>query len=77
MEVDVAEDSQLWGRQNDRTSADLITVQEEIATAVSEQLRLATSTDEQRLLTKRSTENPRGPPVCRSVRYCVDLRRTG
>jgi serine/threonine-protein kinase len=56
--VDVNEDSQLWGRQYQRTSADLITVQEEIATAVSEQLRLATSTDEQKLLTKRSTENP-------------------
>jgi TolB-like protein len=56
--VDVNEDSQLWGRQYDRTSADLITVQEEIAKAVSEQLRLATSTEEQKLLTKRSTENP-------------------
>jgi serine/threonine-protein kinase len=55
--VDVTEDSQLWGRQYDRTAADLITVQEEIATAVSEQLRLSTSTDEQKLLTRRSTEN--------------------
>src|SRR5262245_2863044 len=55
--VDVTQDSQLWGRQYDRTSADLINVQEEIATAVSEQLRLSTSTDDQRLLTRRSTEN--------------------
>jgi serine/threonine-protein kinase len=56
--VDVNEDSQLWGRQYDRTSADIIAVQEEIARAVSEQLRLATSSDEQKLLTRRSTENP-------------------
>jgi TolB-like protein/Flp pilus assembly protein TadD len=56
--VDVTEDAQLWGRQFDRTSADIIAVQEEIARAVSEQLRLATSTDEQKLLTRRPTENP-------------------
>jgi TolB-like protein/Tfp pilus assembly protein PilF len=56
--VDVIEDSQLWGRQYDRTSADLISVQEEIATAVSEQLRLAMSTAQQKVLTRRSTENP-------------------
>ena len=56
--VDVTEDAQLWGRQYDRTFADLITVQEEIARAVSDQLRLATSADEQKLLTKRYTENP-------------------
>ena len=56
--IDVMADSQLWGRQYDRTTSDLITVQEEIATTVSQQLRLTTSTDEQKLLTKRSTENP-------------------
>src|SRR5262249_35595242 len=55
--VDVAEDSQLWGGQYSRTFADLITIQEEIATAVSERLRLRPTTDEQKRLTKRYTEN--------------------
>jgi TolB-like protein/Flp pilus assembly protein TadD len=45
--VDVAGDSQLWGRQYARPLADLITVQQEIATAVSERLRLASSADGQ------------------------------
>ena len=56
--VDVAADSQLWGRHYTRTLADLITVQEEIATAVSDKLRLQPNADEQKVLTRRYTENP-------------------
>ncbi len=56
--VDVAADSQLWGRRYTRTLADLITVQEEIATAVSDQLRLQPNADEQKVLKQRYTENP-------------------
>ena len=37
---------------------DVLTVQEEIATAVSDKLRLRPTTDEQKRLTRRSTENP-------------------
>ena len=56
--VDVAADSQLWGRQYTLTIADLMTVQEEIATAVSDRLRLQPNADEQKVLTRRYTENP-------------------
>jgi TolB-like protein/Tfp pilus assembly protein PilF/predicted Ser/Thr protein kinase len=56
--VDVTADAQLWGRQYTRTFADLITVQEEIATAVSDKLRLRPTSDEQTRLTKRYTQNP-------------------
>ena len=56
--VDVAADAQLWGRNYSRKLADLITVQEEIATAVSNQLRLQPNTDEQKVLNRRYTENP-------------------
>jgi eukaryotic-like serine/threonine-protein kinase len=56
--IDVTGDSQLWGHQYIRTLTDLISVQEEIATAVSDKLGLRPSADEQKLLTKRYTENP-------------------
>jgi serine/threonine protein kinase/tetratricopeptide (TPR) repeat protein len=56
--IDVAGDAQLWGGQYTRTFTDLITVQEEIVTAVSDKLRLRPSADEQRRLVKRYTENP-------------------
>src|SRR5206468_1568124 len=56
--VDIAGEAQLWGRQYTRTFAGLITVQEEIATAVSDKLRLRPTTEEQKRLTKRYTQNP-------------------
>jgi serine/threonine protein kinase/Flp pilus assembly protein TadD len=74
--VDVTADSQLWGRQYDRTFADLITVQEEIATAVSEKLRLRPTSDEQKRLTKRSTENPDAHQLYLKGQYYWN-RRTG
>src|SRR5215472_6934839 len=71
--IDVSADSQLWGRQYTRTFADLITVQEEIAAAVMDKLRLRPTTAERKRLTKRSTENPeahqlylKGQYACRS-----------
>jgi serine/threonine protein kinase/Tfp pilus assembly protein PilF len=74
--VDVAEDSQLWGRQYTRTFTDLITVQEEIATAVSEKLRLGPTTAEQKRLTKRSTENPEAHQLYLKGQFYWN-RRTG
>ena len=56
--VDVAADAQLWGRQYTLTLTDLMTVQEEIATAVSDRLRLEPNAAEQKVLTRRYTENP-------------------
>jgi tetratricopeptide (TPR) repeat protein len=56
--IDVTGDSQLWGHQYVRTLSDLVSVEGEIATAVSDKLRLQLSADEQKRLTKRSTENP-------------------
>jgi serine/threonine protein kinase/tetratricopeptide (TPR) repeat protein len=55
--VDVSEISQLWGQQYDRKLADIITVQEDVARAVSDKLRLRTTAEEQRLLVRRSTQN--------------------
>jgi TolB-like protein/Tfp pilus assembly protein PilF len=55
--IDVSGDSQLWGRQYTRSLADLITVQEEIATAIAERLGLRPTADDQKRLTRHSTEN--------------------
>jgi serine/threonine protein kinase/Tfp pilus assembly protein PilF len=74
--VDVTSDSQLWGHQYTRTLADLITVQEEIATAVSDKLRLRPTPDEQKRLTKRSTENAEAHQLYLKGQYYWN-RRTG
>jgi len=56
--VDVAADSQLWGQQYNRKFSEIIPVQEEIAKVVSEKLHLRPTSEEQKRLTKRYTENP-------------------
>ena len=55
--VDVAEVSQLWGQQYNRTFSEIVPVQDEIARAVSEKLRLRPTDEEQRRITKHYTEN--------------------
>ncbi len=55
--VDTEKVSQLWGAQYNRKLADIQTVQEEIAKEISDKLRLRLTGQEQKLLTKRPTEN--------------------
>jgi len=55
--VDVPKVSQLWGAQYNRKLADILTVQEEIATEISDKPRLRLTGAEKRRLTKRYTEN--------------------
>ena len=55
--VDAADGRQLWGAQYDRDPADLLTVQEEIATEISARLRLRLSLAERQQLGKRYTAN--------------------
>ena len=56
--VDVRDKTQLWGEQYSRKSTDLQAVQEEIARAISEKLRLRLSGAEEQQLSKRATTNP-------------------
>ena len=56
--VNVADGTQLWGEQYNRRMSDILTVQEEITSEVSEKLRLKLSGAEKKRLTKRYTENP-------------------
>ena len=73
--VDVAKDSQLWGRQYNRKLSEIITVQEEIAKDVSEKLGLQPNSAEENRLTKRYTENPEAHQLYLKGRY-VWSRRT-
>lgn len=55
--VDVTTESQLWGEQYSRPLADILGVQEEMATEITRSLRLKLSTDEKRGLAKRHTDS--------------------
>jgi serine/threonine-protein kinase len=72
--VDVAADSQIWGRQYNRKFSEIIAVQEEIAREVSERLRLRPTGEEQKRLTKRSTENPEAHQLYLTGRYYWNRR---
>ena len=53
--VKVADGSQLWGEQYNRSPSDLLAMQEEIAKAITSSLKLKLTSDDQISLTKRST----------------------
>jgi TolB-like protein/Flp pilus assembly protein TadD len=55
--VDAREDKQLWGEQYSRKVADIHIIQQEIATAISGNLRLHLSTEEKTRLAKSHTTN--------------------
>ena len=74
--VDVAGDSQLWGRQYNRKFSEIISVQEEIAKEVSEKLRLRPTGEEQKRLTKRYTENAEAHQLYLKGRYYWNRRTT-
>ena len=56
--VDAREDKQLWGEQYSRKLADIHSVQQEIATAVSGNLRVRLTSEEKTRLNKSSATNP-------------------
>jgi adenylate cyclase len=55
--VNVSDGTELWEQQYNRKLADVFAVQEEIATEISEKLRLKLSGAERQQLAKRPTEN--------------------
>lgn len=55
--VRVSDGTQIWGQQYHRTPSDLLAIQEEIAKAISESLKLKLTLQQQTRLTKRYTEN--------------------
>ncbi len=55
--INVVRDSQIWGGQYRKTIYDIFEVQEEIAQAISEKLKIQLSPEEKKSLTKRATED--------------------
>ena len=55
--IDVADGSQIWGDRYRRRLSDLLTVQDEIARAITQRLRLTLTGEEQRKLEKKYTAN--------------------
>jgi len=67
--VDVLKVSQLWGAQYNRKLADILTVQEEITTEISDKLRLRLTGANQKLQPKRYTENTEAYQLYLKGRY--------
>lgn len=55
--VDARTGNQIWGEQYNRKLADILAVQDEVATRISEQLRIELSGEQQERLTRRYTDN--------------------
>ncbi|HEX8890505.1 MAG TPA: protein kinase [Pyrinomonadaceae bacterium] len=55
--VDTGSGAEIWGEQYHRKQADILTVQDEIAREVTDRLRLKLTGEEEKLLTKRYTNN--------------------
>ncbi len=55
--VDVKEESQIWGRQYNQKLADVLSLQEDISKEVAQKLRLHLTSEEEKKLVKRPTEN--------------------
>jgi serine/threonine protein kinase/tetratricopeptide (TPR) repeat protein len=67
--VDAREDKQLWGEQYSRKLADIHSVQQEIATAVSGNLRVRLTSEEKTRLNKSSATSPEAYQLYLKGRY--------
>jgi serine/threonine protein kinase/Tfp pilus assembly protein PilF len=67
--VDAREDKQLWGEQYSRKMADAASVQQEIATAISGNLRVRLTSEEKNRLAKSSATNPEAYQLYLKGRY--------
>jgi TolB-like protein len=67
--VDAREDKQLWGEQYSRKLADIASVQQEIASAISGNLRVRLTSEEKTRLNKSSATNPEAYQLYLKGRY--------
>ncbi len=73
--IDVRNQSQIWGEQYRRKLNDVITLQDEIVTDVSRELRVALSGETKQELTKRATENTNAYKLYLQGRYFWQKRK--
>src|SRR5438128_2629998 len=67
--VDAREDKQLWGEQYSHKFADIVSIQQEIATAISGNLRVRLTNEEKTRLNKSSATNPEAYQLYLKGRY--------
>jgi TolB-like protein len=70
--VDAREDKQLWGEQYSRKLADIASVQQEIASAISGNLRLRLTSEDKTRLAKSSATNPEAYQFYLKGRYLAN-----
>jgi eukaryotic-like serine/threonine-protein kinase len=66
---DVRDNSVLWGQHYSGKSADIISLQQQIAGDIAEKLRSKLSTSEKQQVTKQGTQNPEAYELCLKGRY--------
>lgn len=67
--VDTNDGSHLWGEQYVRQTSDILTLEQEISTEISEQLRFKLTSAQRKSLAKRSTENSEAYQLYLKGRY--------
>lgn len=67
--VNVADGSQLWGEQYNRSLSDVLAIQQEISSEISERLRLKITGEEQRRVTRYSTAHTEAYQLYLKGRY--------
>ncbi|HZM84956.1 MAG TPA: protein kinase [Blastocatellia bacterium] len=67
--VDANDGAHLWGEQYSRELSDIVTLEQEISTEISEHLRLKLSNAQKKSLTKSSTENSQAYQLYLKGRY--------
>jgi hypothetical protein len=75
--VEAREDKQLWGEQYSRKIADFATIQQEIATAVSSNLRVRLTSEEKTRFAKSSSINPEAYQLYLKGRYHANQATAG
>ena len=72
--VDTSDGSHLWGEQYVRSATDILTLEQEISTEISEQLRLKLTSAQRKSLAKRSTGNSAAYQLYLKGRYYWNTR---
>jgi eukaryotic-like serine/threonine-protein kinase len=72
--VDVSNGSQIWGEQYQRKASDIATVQDDIASDISGQLRLKVSGEEKKHLAEHATENGEAYQLYVKGRFYLEQR---
>ncbi len=74
--VKVSDNSHLWGAQYHRKSSELISLQNEISTAISRHLNNTITADQEKAITKNSTENTKAYQLYLKGRFFLNKRTT-